>query len=106
MADSSSTKPREPLFLLLGLVLVIACLYWARQILIPIALAILLSFILTPAVSALQRRGLGRIPSVLLVVLLAFVLLGGIAWVISMQIGSLLSNLSLYQGRITAKLES
>jgi predicted PurR-regulated permease PerM len=105
MADSSSTKPREPLFLLLGLVLVIACLYWARQILIPLALAILLAFILTPAVSALQRRGLGRLPSVLMVVTLALLFLSGIGYVISRQINTFAEHLPSYQGELIKKLK-
>jgi predicted PurR-regulated permease PerM len=105
VADSSSTKPREPLFLLLGLVLVTACLYWARQVLIPLALAVLLAFILTPAVSALQRRGLGRLPSVLMVVTLALLLLSGIGYVSSRQINTFAEHLPNYQGELIKKLK-
>src|SRR5579875_3669788 len=105
VADSSSTKPREPLFLLLGLVLVTACLYWARQVLIPLALAVLLAFILTPAVSALQKRGLGRLPSVLLVVILALLLLGGVGYVISRQINAFVAHLPSYQEELINKLK-
>src|SRR6516225_6592002 len=67
VASTSTTKPRDAFLILGGLVLVTACLYWARQVLIPVALAVLLTFILTPAVSALQRRGLGRVFSVMIV---------------------------------------
>ncbi len=105
MATTSTVKGRETLFVLCGLVLVTACLYWARQVLMPVALAVLLSFILTPAVSALQRRGLGRLPSVLIVVILALTLLGGVGYVISRQIDNLVGNLPSYKGEIVKKVK-
>jgi predicted PurR-regulated permease PerM len=52
-------------------VVVVAGLYFGRSMLIPITLAILLSFLLAPLVNLLRRMHLGRIPSVLLAVLLA-----------------------------------
>ena len=93
MANSSSTKPHESLFVFFALVLVTACLYWARTVLIPLALAILLAFVLTPAVAALQRRGLGRLPAVLLVVILALMLLSAIGYIVTRQINTLVANL-------------
>jgi hypothetical protein len=52
-----------------GGVLVVAVLYWAQAVLVPFALAILLTFVPTPPVSWLQRW-VGRVPAVLLVVTL------------------------------------
>lgn len=106
MANSSTTKPRDSFLVLCGLVLLTACLYWARQVLVPVALAILLAFILTPAVSALQRRELGRLPSVLIVVVLALMLLGCVGYVISRQLDILVSNLPKYKETIGNKFES
>ncbi len=106
VANSPSPKPRDPLLLLFGLVLVAACLYWARQVLIPLALAVLLTFVLTPVVAALQRRGLGRLPSVLIVVILALLLVSGIGYFISRQLNTLVADLPKYQGEIAAKFES
>ena len=57
-------------------VVVVTCLYWAQAIFIPLALSIFLTFVLGPVVMAFQRRGLGRLPSVLLVVVLAGLALG------------------------------
>lgn len=105
MATPSTTKTRDPFFLLCGLVLVTACLYWARQVLVPVALAVLLAFILTPAVSALQRRGLPRLASVLLVVILALMLLGGASYLISRQINSLIDHLPRYQEELKNKFQ-
>src|SRR4051794_34235475 len=52
-------------------VVVVAALYFGRDVLIPITLALLLSFVLTPLVQLLRRVWLGRIPSVIIAVLLA-----------------------------------
>lgn len=106
MPTSSTTKPQDVFFTLCGLVLVTACLYWARQVLIPVALAVLLAFVLTPAVSALQRRGLGRFPSVLVIVIMALLLLGGAGYVISRQLDNLVSNLPQYRGEVIKKVEA
>jgi predicted PurR-regulated permease PerM len=106
VASSSTTKSQDAFFTLGGLVLVTACLYWARQVLIPVSLAVLLAFVLMPAVSALQRRGLGRLPSVILVVVLARLLLGGTGYVISRQLDNLVSNLPNYRGEIIKKVEA
>jgi predicted PurR-regulated permease PerM len=57
------TKSRTflPLVVVGTLVLIVASMYWARQVLIPVALAMLLTFLLSPVDSALQRLGLGRV---------------------------------------------
>ena len=49
-------------------VVIIAVLYWARSIFIPVALAIFLAFVLYPPVAYLHRRGLGRTPAVVVMV--------------------------------------
>src|SRR6185503_17112368 len=69
--------------------LVVACLYWGQGVLIPVALAGLLAFLLSPVVNAIDRWGAGRAASVLAVVLLAFCLVGGVGWVLLRQLVSL-----------------
>jgi len=69
-------------------VVVVSCLYWAQTVFIPVALAVFLSFLLAPLVTALQRRGLRRLPSVLLVVMLAAAVLGGGVWLVTVQVTS------------------
>src|SRR3546814_4132900 len=54
------------------LVVVVAALYFGREIFVPLALALILSFALSPAVSWLRRRRVPRVPAVIGVVLLAF----------------------------------
>jgi hypothetical protein len=76
--------------------LVIAGLYWLQAVLIPLALAILLTFLLSPVVGILQRRGLGRVPAVLVTVLLALSVLGGIGWTLTRQLVTLANELPRY----------
>ena len=76
--------------------LVVAGLYWLQAVLIPLALAVLLSFLLSPVVSTLQRRGLGRVPSVLVTVLLALSILSGIGWTLTRQVVTLADELPQY----------
>ena len=53
--DASGTSR---LAVLGALILAIACLYWARIVFIPIALALLATFLLSPVVALLRRMGL------------------------------------------------
>jgi predicted PurR-regulated permease PerM len=96
----------RPIITLAGLVLVTGFLYWARPVLMPLALAILFAFILAPAVNVLQRRGLGRVPSVLVVVFLAFGLAGGIGYFVGNQFAGLVRHLPDYKGLIVAKFDA
>jgi predicted PurR-regulated permease PerM len=96
---------KPPLFYALAsFVLVVACLYWGRVVLIPVALAILLTFLLNPVVSLLQRLGLGRTPPVILIVGLAFVILGGIGWAVTGQLATLANELPQYTSNLKHKI--
>jgi predicted PurR-regulated permease PerM len=103
-ASSSSTNSYRPLIILGGVVLVTASLYLAQKILIPLALAVLIAFILSPVVDGLQRRGLWRVPSVLLVVALAILLVSGIGLALALQLKSLAAGLPNYQANISLKI--
>lgn len=105
--QTSSINPTgKPMSLIVlgGLVLVIACLYWAQAVLIPVALAILLTFLLGPLVSALQRIGLGRVPAVAVVIFLTLVVLASIGWVATAQVKSLAAELPKYRNNIREKV--
>ncbi len=87
------------------MVLVTACLYWAKAVLIPVALAILLTFLLNPVVSGLQRtRVLPRTLAVLLVVALVFSLVGGIGWTVTRQLTTLAYELPRYKENLKQKI--
>jgi predicted PurR-regulated permease PerM len=94
--------PRTPV--LLAVVVATAVLHLAREVLIPLALAILLSFLLAPAARRLERWGLGRIASTLLVVLASFAVIGAVAYVAGSQAVSLAANLPEYRENIAAKI--
>ena len=85
-------------------VVIISSLYWAQSVLIPVALAMLLTFLLSPVVGSLERIALGRLPSVILVVVLTFSLLGGIGWIVTLQFGSLANELPKYTVNIRQKI--
>lgn len=91
---------------LLVIALVVATLYLGSDILVPIALAVLLTFVLAPIVSRLERLRLGRVPSVLAVVVLVFAGIAGFGTVVGGQIADLADNLPNYQRNLHAKLDS
>ena len=99
MDDASSSL--KPWITFAGGVLVIVVLYWAQAVLVPIALAILLSFVLAPPVTWLERW-LGRVPAVLVVVTLVFVVLGLAGWGLARQ----MNNLAERSARATASTSS
>ena len=74
----STLRPWMPVAVLL----VIASLYFGKDVLMPLALAVLLSFVLAPIMTLLESLRFGRIPAVLTVVVLAFALLGALGWVV------------------------
>jgi predicted PurR-regulated permease PerM len=76
--------------------LVVAGLYWLQAVMIPLALAILLTFLLSPVVGILQRRGFGRVPAVLVTVVLVLSVLGGIGWILTRQLVTLADELPRY----------
>jgi predicted PurR-regulated permease PerM len=84
--------------------LVVACLYWGQGVLIPVALAGLVAFLLSPVVNAIDRWGAGRAASVLAVVLLAFCLVGGVGWVLLRQLVSLADELPQYSANIRQRM--
>ena len=88
------------------LIAVIAVMYLAREILIPLALAITLALVLTPAVDWLQKMRLGRVPAVALVMIVTIAATGGVAWVIFNQLVGVVNELPRYQQNIHNKLEA
>jgi predicted PurR-regulated permease PerM len=84
----------------------IAGLYFARPVLEPIALAVLLSLLLAPAVRWLHLCGVGRNAAVLATVLLAFIVIIGFGAAVGEQVVGLVRNLPQYEDNIGAKIRS
>ena len=87
-------------------VIVVAALYLARDVLIPIALAVLISFVLAPLALALRRTGLPRVPSVIAVVALSFGVILGVGALGTAQLSQLAEKLPQYQSNISDKIRS
>ena len=85
---------------------VIAILYFAREVFVPITLAVLLSFLLAPAVRWLRRLRVGRITAVALTVTVAFMAIAGFAAVIVGEVSSLAQQLPEYQYNLDTKIRS
>ena len=86
-----------------GLVIVLG-LHWGRPVLIPIALAVLLTFLLNPIVRSLQRRGLGRVLSVMVAVSTVGIVLIGLGGMVTRQVAGLLAELPQNTANIKAKV--
>jgi len=84
--------------------IVVAALYFAQVVLIPLALAALVTFLLSPLVTRLDRLGLPRVLSVLLVAGFATGALGGIGYLVVGELGQLASELPSYRENIRAKI--
>ena len=92
------------LLTLVGIVVVIAGLYFGRQVLIPMALAVVLAFLLTPLVGLLEKSHLGRVPSVLAALVLSFALLAAVGWGVTNQLMAILDHLPDYKTNIRNKI--
>ena len=101
----SDQLPRSA-WMLASLGVVIAALYLAKGLLVPLTLAVLLSFLLSPVCDWLERRRLGRIPAVLVTAILGFSVLGAMAWTAAVQMTHLAPRIPEYQNNIEAKLKS
>src|SRR6478672_10873598 len=84
---------------------VVAILYFARDLLIPLALAALLTFLLAPLVSRLERW-MGRIAAVLLVAAMIFSVIAMAGWVLTRQLVDLAARLPDYKVNIETKIHS
>ncbi|MBP0444729.1 AI-2E family transporter [Roseomonas sp. SSH11] len=83
---------------------VVGILYFTRELLVPLAMAVLLAFVLAPVVKAFRRIGVPRVAAELLGVILAVGLLSGVGAVMGRQLADLANELPYYQATITQKL--
>ncbi|MCW6508836.1 AI-2E family transporter [Lichenifustis flavocetrariae] len=86
-------------------VMIVAILYFGREMLVPIVLALLLAFILAPLVAFLRRLHLGHVPSVFFGLVLALAVILTIGTVIGSQVAQLSDNLPQYIDTIETKVD-
>jgi len=98
--DASSFPP------VVTTVICVAALYFARSVLVPIALAVLFAFLLAPLVSLLEKAHLGRTGPVIVVVLLLAGLLTGLGWLVVGQAIGLATQIPNYKTTISRKIQS
>jgi predicted PurR-regulated permease PerM len=99
-------KKTSWLLILTSIVVVVTALYLAKGLLIPVTLAVLLSFLLSPVCNWLERWKLGRIPAVLVTAVLGFTLLGMVIWAAFDQMSRLAPKIPEYSENVKAKLNS
>ncbi len=87
-------------------VIIVMALYLGREIFVPVALAILLSFVLAPPVALLQRAHVPRGGAVVGVVLLAFAIIFGLGSLVASQLAHLAEELPRYESTIQSKIQS
>ncbi|MGI8907603.1 MAG: AI-2E family transporter [Candidatus Sumerlaeaceae bacterium] len=86
-------------------VIVVAGLYFAQDVVIPLALALLITFMLAPVVSRLERWHFGRVPSVVLVILTALAIVGGMGYLVANQFVDLAGKLPSYKQTVVHKIQ-
>jgi predicted PurR-regulated permease PerM len=102
----SSPVPPASLTSLLFVVVIVGCVYVGREVLVPIALAILLSFALTPPVELMQRFHVPRSVAVIAVVLFAFAGVFSLGGLMISQVNQLAGDLPRYQSTLQEKIQS
>jgi predicted PurR-regulated permease PerM len=100
---AANEAPGGRILLLFG---ALATLYFAREILIPLAFALILAFLLTPAVTMLKRLRIPRVPAVAITLLIATAAVACTGWVIATQLVEVANRLPGYRQNIRRKIEA
>ena len=90
----------------MSFVVIVGILYWFRDLFIPLALSVLLTFLLAPVATRLERLGAGRIVAAVCAVALAILVVGGIGYTFTGQLADLANQLPQYRATISKKLET
>lgn len=84
----------------------VAILYFARDVFLPLAIAVLLTFALAPIVSWLRRLGVPKLPAVITCVIAAFAVVSMFSFVVATQVAQVAENVPTYQANIVEKIRS
>jgi predicted PurR-regulated permease PerM len=106
MARSEGPPPGLALLIPLAtIIIVVGTLHYARDVLVPICLAILITLVLTPAVTALEKLRLKRVPAAIVVIVLFIGGVGAVAWIVARQLVNVAVQLPEYKANIQKKFQ-
>jgi predicted PurR-regulated permease PerM len=100
----STVKPLAFAGGLLTFTLLVALLYFARPVVVPVALAGMLAFVLNPLVLLLHRWGFSRVPAVISTVVLSGIVIGCLIWLVGVQLTALVDDLPQYEHNVRSKI--
>jgi predicted PurR-regulated permease PerM len=106
VARTSSAKDISRILTLIAAVVVITALYFARVMLVPLALAVLFTFVLAPLVSVLERIRFPRFFAIFLVVGIAVSGIGIMGWTVGNQLIDVTNQLPSYKTNIKEKIDA
>ncbi|MCY2966598.1 MAG: AI-2E family transporter [Planctomycetota bacterium] len=101
---ATADQPAKSVWILASIAVVVGGLFLAKGVLVPLTLAVLLSFLLSPVCDWLERRGLGRIPAVFATVIVGGAIFGAATWTAVAQMSELAPRVPEYQKNIHDKL--
>ena len=102
----AASRTLSQLLAVIVTVVVITTLYLAKTVILPLALALLLSFVLAPLVTGLERLRIPRIVGIPIVILVAGAVLGVVGWTVLVQLVEVTDALPAYTTNIHDKLEA
>ena len=106
MARPRDASASSKSLVLIAFVLAMAAMYFGRQIFIPLALAVVFTFLLTPFVSFLEKIHFSRVPAVVTVFVLFFALGATVTWAVATQLVQVMANFSDYKSNLDEKIQS
>lgn len=106
MNGSSRAVSPAQLWPVVTIGIAVAMLYFAREVFMPLAIALLLTFALAPVVTWVRRTGLPRVFAVILVVTATFIGLAAFSFVVATQVADLARNVPTYQTNILTKIQN
>jgi predicted PurR-regulated permease PerM len=106
MIRTSASRSLSQLLAVIVTIVVVTLLYLAKTVILPLALAMLLTFVLAPVVTALERIRLPRIVAIPVVLLAAGIFLGAVGWTVFMQLVEVTNDLPAYTTNIQNKIQS
>jgi predicted PurR-regulated permease PerM len=106
MQESSLSPVVSRTCALVSFVVIVGTLYWFRDLFIPLALAVLLTFLLAPVATRLERLGAGRVVAAVCAVALAVLVVVCVGYTFTGQLADLANKLPQYRATISKKLET